>query len=626
MKKPLLFSILLGASVTVVAQQQIMQRPTLKKYARPVKNVDYSFYDMAVAATSSQRNTPNPSVQANNETIVGLTTYSLQTNRSTMNRCHYNSDGTVSVAYQFSNGAFNSWPDRGTGYNYHDGSNWGANATARIENDRTGFSDLGITGTGGEIIIGHNTNQSNAQHVCIRPVKGTGTWTESTTAIPSPPNFTYGTLWPRIAVGGPAGLTIHHIALTTPTANPPGGVFQGQDGALVYSRSTDGGVTWSVPAVPALLDSSQYVNWAGDAYAIHARGNNVAIVIGDLTSDVVLLKSTDDGVTWTKTVVNAFPFPLYNGAITDTSGDGVGDNIPTNDQSFAVVLDNQGEAHVFYGYMETVNNAGVPDSVLYTPGAFGLMYWNEGMAPDAAVMIAGPIDYNANTTLDVTDQGSYYTSLTSHPSAGVDAAGNIFVSYSAILEGTDDGAGKSYRGIYLVASTDDGATWTNPYIINPTDPVNSFDFYERVYPSIGHNIPANVIPLIYQRDAFTGHGVGTGNPDTDNAGATNEIVYVEVPKTDIVGVKEIATSNVESISLFPNPANDNVSLAVTLKQGGNYTVLVQNVLGQSMMSKQNNLPAGASRIELNTESLSAGVYFVTLDNGKAKVTTKLVIE
>ena len=50
-------------------------------------------------------------------------------------------------------------------------------------------------------------------------------------------------IWNRSAVGGLNNETIHMVALTASSAFS-GVPFNGLDGALVYYRSQDAGVTW----------------------------------------------------------------------------------------------------------------------------------------------------------------------------------------------------------------------------------------------------------------------------------------------------------------------------------------------------------------------------------------------
>lgn len=47
-------------------------------------------------------------------------------------------------------------------------------------------------------------------------------------------------------------------------------------------------------------DSTEYMGFGGDEYSIDARGNTVAIALGSTITDLMLLKSTDAGLTWTK--------------------------------------------------------------------------------------------------------------------------------------------------------------------------------------------------------------------------------------------------------------------------------------------------------------------------------------
>ena len=60
-----------------------------------------------------------------NEYIVGTTTYDLQSNATVMDRILHHHDGTISVAWTRSSEFNTSWTDRGTGYNFYDGSAWG---------------------------------------------------------------------------------------------------------------------------------------------------------------------------------------------------------------------------------------------------------------------------------------------------------------------------------------------------------------------------------------------------------------------------------------------------------------------------------------------------------------------
>ncbi len=82
---------------------------------------------------------------------------------------------------------------------------------------------------------------------------------------------------------------IHVIALTTPTANG-GVVYQGLDGALLYSRSTDGGQTWNPQN--ALLDgvtAQDLLRVRADQYSWAAPVGNTIVFV--LVLDIAMVLS-----------------------------------------------------------------------------------------------------------------------------------------------------------------------------------------------------------------------------------------------------------------------------------------------------------------------------------------------
>jgi len=95
-----------------------------------------------------------------NEYIVGTTTYDLQSNATVMDRILHHHDGTISVAWTRSTEFNISWTDRGTGYNFYDGTAWGSQPSSRLETSRCGWPSMLATNSGREISIAHNTANS----------------------------------------------------------------------------------------------------------------------------------------------------------------------------------------------------------------------------------------------------------------------------------------------------------------------------------------------------------------------------------------------------------------------------------------------------------------------------------
>ncbi|CAN5340599.1 hypothetical protein BH09BAC5_BH09BAC5_07010 [soil metagenome] len=621
MKKSLLMIGALAAGLSVGAQQSqsTIKMATPKHASTYEKPTEQQFSQEYPIGNPSTRMAPHaPAPLLTTEAVVGVTLYTLQTNSSMPHRLYYNSDGTISTCYTYAQGAWLSWPDRGSGYNYFDGTAWGANSTARIESGRTGFPDMVVLNNGFEMVTAHNT-ASSVMNFAYRPAKGSGPWSNTTGLISNPVGVTGYCLWPRMAMGGTNGDVIHHIAVTEPTGNG-GALYHAQDGCLMYSRSNDGGATFAVQnQLLSAFDSTQSVGIGGDSYAIDARGDVVAIVIGGFGEDVVLAKSIDGGNTWTKTIVFDFPMPApYDGiAMTDTNAvpDGIPDTLECSDASMSVLIDNNDVVHVWYGDMFVLSDG---TQLSYFPGTAALEYWHEGMT--APVTVAGAEDLNSNGTLDVTAFGTYQVSLVSHPTSGIDATGNIYCAFSSIMEGTDDGTGKSFRNIYVMQSPDGGTTWTNPYNISPDL------FSEKVYPSMARTVTSSA-HIAYLRDQIAGHGVFTAtNPDPDNQDVPHEWVVADVPVEDIVAGVHENTMNLTDVTLYPNPTNTVTDVMINLTKSQSVTVSVYNTTGQLISSEMKNLPAGASSIKFDVSKYPTGMYFVNVQEGTSMISKKLIIE
>lgn len=621
------------------------QKNTLKKspnlwVAQPMQK---AVLDAETANTEAARPTTTltnaASTRAETEVIIGNTTYDLQTNSTSATRLHNHGNGNLSAIWTQGFDAATGYPGRGTGYNHFDGTNWLTIPTERIEaNIRTGWPSIRALGNGDEVIVNHIFQAPFRLHQLIG-VPGGGGWDEADIPNATPA----GIVWPRLATGGSDGNTIHVVGVTTPEANG-GSIYEGVDGHLLYYRSTDGGMTYDIQdmIIPG-LDQSAYSSGSVDNYAIDAQGETVVIAHFGQFADVDIFKSTDNGATWTETTV--FDFPLDNYVV--DSGYDASDLPPydslvspdplailTSDESGAVVLDNNGEAHVFFGQMY-VQDADLTDGgTTYYPGTSGLAYWNESYGEDSIRVIADVIDANGNGVLDVAgiaDIALYFASLTSFPSAGVDGDNNIYLTYSALMEAEEfininaTPNQQHARHIYTIASTDNGETWTTPYdLINEeiaTEP-DLIPASEAVFPSVAKLVDDKV-HIIYQLDFEPGLSV---RGDMDPAG-TNFISYIgfDVSEYGIVGTEEEGESILNNWKISPNPTADIATLKVELTQPATVQMTIFNLMGQ-IVSSQNfgKQPAGNFTETVNLQQFPKGTYFVKMDVDGAIFTKKLV--
>ncbi|MDR0789997.1 MAG: T9SS type A sorting domain-containing protein [Bacteroidales bacterium] len=90
-------------------------------------------------------------------------------------------------------------------------------------------------------------------------------------------------------------------------------------------------------------------------------------------------------------------------------------------------------------------------------------------------------------------------------------------------------------------------------------------------------------------------------------------------------------SNVENIfgsmNIYPNPAQNAATLSYTLKNAGEVSIVVTDIMGREVLNlNEGKKAAGVSyEANINTASLSNGTYFYTVSVNGAKQTNKLVI-
>lgn len=371
--------------------------------------------------------------------IVGQTQYDLQSNAAVDNRMYARDNGSglthVAAAWTISLEG-TPFSDRGTGYNLNTGSAWDEIPYNRIEAIRTGWPSLVETASGREMSITHS-GIDTPLHMTYREA-GAASWSE----MDIPSDLTVGKLWPRAAVGGPDGNTVHVICISTPEGNG-GALHNGQDGALLYYRSLDGGMTWDIQdSVFAQLDSSAFLNFTGDSYAIAANGNTVAFTAFQDWSDSFTMVSNDNGDTWEYHTVVDFPVDLYQiddglpEIGEDWNEDGIFQEFFNTDGAGSILVDNEGQVHVTFGGMyymdDDTTDAG---QFSYFPGVNGLEYWTPDFGPDSTLTIAYTYDIDGSGALELDDDiAAYYVNLTGMPSMSVDADNNLYVTYSAVME------------------------------------------------------------------------------------------------------------------------------------------------------------------------------------------------
>jgi len=624
MKRCLLFILALSFGVFTYAQQRAVvskvNRNVKFKKAEPIKDVGNS---------QSTYSPGTKSVSLLTDEDIGGTWYDLQTNAASQNRIYLFDDGFIGATWTMGLDA-PGFADRGTGYNFFDGDNWGPEPGERIEDEKCGWPSYTKWGENGEIIANHT--YFDGIWVGNRPEKGTGEWNVN---ILGGPSGAVDLTWPRVITTGLSNNIVHVISCTWVTIPA-----LGQENALLYSRSQDGGNTWDIENYDfEELGPDYYENVGGDIYefAEPFDTDEVAFLVGGSWTDLVLMRSEDNGSTWTKTVIWECPFPLVGG-----TNPQITDAFYGPDGAHHLAYDQNGKIHVVFGINRAVCDGSWPGS--WFPGVGGIGYWNEdrptfsadtnALSPYGDIgselvedysLIGWTQDLNGNDTIDVEDASelaAYYLGFSSMPQIVIDETNHMFVVYSSITESYTGGlANQTYR--HLWCRTSPNGEWWSDFTDLNSDLAYVYD--ECVFPSVAANSDENIY-FTYQADGEPGlHVRGDEDPPGDNYTRVMSVAWADI----ISGVKENETliKNDNVSQNYPNPFNGKSKVYVMLEEAATLNLEVHNIMGQLIYSTpENKYNSGKVEFTIDGSQLEPGIYFYSIVSGTSSVTKKMIIE
>jgi hypothetical protein len=143
-------------------------------------------------------------------------------------------------------------------------------------------------------------------------------------------------------------------------------------------------------------------------------------------------------------------------------------------------------------------------------------------------------------------------------------------------------------------------------------------------------LPSNIVPGSYKLflhlpDADAGlvnrpeYSIRFANNNTwDAVKGYNDLLHTMIVSSPLaVGEHQTA----RSLTVYPVPAGN--ELVMEMEGIEDYSIAVHNSLGQQIRLSHQSM--GNDKIILNTESLSNGVYFVSVENGSVKETRRIIV-
>ncbi|MBP1653542.1 MAG: 5'-Nucleotidase domain protein [Bacteroidetes bacterium] len=525
-----------------------------------------------VATPSVRKTAVGPGVE------IGVTGYDYTNNNSADHNIINFGDGTLSIGRN-SSSVTAGYPDRGTWYSYFDGSAW--SPYAHVETARRGFGAISQLKDAGGIEVTCAHSGANELEVNVHDAKGGAAWTSVVA--------TGAGIWPAISGGGDA-----YIHLLSSDANPPV--------AIVYDRTPDGGTTWdkvSVDVFGALLPGGPAVG--AESYDIAAEGALVAAVTGVEEAPVILKWSTDNGDTWTS-------FDILAGI--DSGAAAPGTEVECSDGAVAVVIGPDNLPHVVFSTYTAVYDDTANVASYYSLDA-GLWYWKPG---GTLTKITKP-PVQDTLLLEVDGFRGQNGNYASTPDIGVDAAGNLYVSFQGLTNVQDD-SGNYVSHVYLTKSTDGGATWSEPADVTPG---TGFD---ATFPSIADLAdPDGSVHIVYNSDPIAGNSV-----QGEHGIIPVSIMYLKAEvTTDVRPTGEVPAKYVLNQN-YPNPFNPTTMISYSIPARADVRLTVYDVLGREVSTLVNaTQEAGTYVADFSAQGLPSGVYYYALKAGAFTETKAMVL-
>ena len=669
MKKVLLLSLSLALGFSAFAQQRVAKND-LKSFQVNSKKA------AAVGNEKINETAANFAPQTAKSVVVNrfqdledgetmMTMYDLQSNSWCSNRMYQLPDGSVGVVGTFSHQPNQTATDRGTGYNFYNAETgeWLEMPEERVEPNRTGWPTIAQWGEKGEILISHAP-----LGVYTREVAGEGEWVYRGELPPYPEGFEFTDdfAWPRVATSGDHHNIIHVIGDIQHSVSSDE-VHHWQ----VYLRSEDA-EHWDISYSPLAADGEEYDHYSADAYNITANGHNVAMIYADdLQSHIVMYKSTDDGLNWTRYVVWENPYYGYDW---ETDPESVFSDTLFGPANVAIAIDNNGTAHVaLTAYEYTHDEIGNTYTTYSGRGVDGIYYWNDTQGPIAdtehpeyigtsleehfahpnphhAMRLWWPIPddpgyvrMHADSTKWIGfvpmyegisyDNDRFYrekdyfykmrSGQSGMPALSIDPMGNIACAYSAPCTARlDDNGDYYYRSIYVSYYNVDDGYWHQVEDELTLEDINFMFLYsENLFTmSVDNTCNPGEFWVGFQSDDKV--GLYWGSNATQTAATENTIHAMKlIPDPEMVSVPESYDAQEAVYEIYPNPATD--YMVVKSAQNVEANISIVNLVGQTVKQFNKSLKAGENAISID---LNSGIYFCTISANGFNKTIKFVVK
>ena len=454
-----------------------------------------------------------------------------------------------------------------------------------------------------------------------------------------------------------------------------------------HSYSSDGGITWSEPALlqpyspswPYASDPAVCVDTAGNFYI-----STISLNLAKTNLTVVVYKSTNEGVSFDGGVCAA-PHADTGQVYDDKEyiNCDLVEGSPYKNTLYVAWASTSGDVLV------KSTNGGInwSDRVNIVPngGGTGLfpviglegevyIVWlgyitNQGYGVYLSKSVNGGSSFSSQKISSTINGGSQ-----GFPSAAVDLSGGPRNGYIYVVWADITIPNTSYDDVLLAYSSDRGNTWSDSIRVN-NDSINSHN--RQYWPWITVNSNGTIHIIFYDSrnteefmfEAYLARSVDGGktfenillsstpsprystNPEIrfgdyinidswqgkiipvwtdERAGGENMEIYTALIRDTLIGISPAAGNipiDFKLLQNYPNPFNPTTKITYNIPRNAKIKLIVYDILGREIVRLINDelKLAGSYTIEFNGTNLPSGVYFYRLESGNYSESKKMVL-
>jgi len=518
--------------------------------------------------------------------VVGSTQYDYQTNGSSGHRMVLDSQGGRHFVWMKGSGGTYPPAQRSVYFNYEDSQgNWlvpedGQNIS-QVNGD--GYTQISKT-TDDRAGVAYHSASSNFVIYAADNFPGMGIFSY----FDPPDMLGLRCYWPYLTID--RSDRVHIVSCEN---NPTLGGPQ----TLGYTRSTDGGTTWStffrvdtLETISQVIVSSPVSDKVAIVYT-HPRDFDA-----QWFNDVFYIESSD-GLVWDfrngkHNVTNYVTHPNTYFAYTD----------------LAAVYDYNDNLNIIWPALITSN-----DSLFYPATLFHYSTGSETITE---------ID-TSRSNFETCSEGVWNLPI-AKMSMGVDAATNAIYAVYTHFDGDDcSGTGYANGELYMNYSVDGGASWSESVNMtnSPSPNCSAPDCDSDHWSSIAEKVDAN-LHIVYINDKDAG-----GVPQTEGVVTDNPVLYMEFPNPLVSVYENPSTPTTFALSQnYPNPFNAKTNISFKLANASNVELSVFDITGARVITLVNGrLEAGQHSINWDAGTVASGVYYYNLKTNGEESTKKMTL-